>query len=424
MATIAENLNIIESVKGEIKDILSLDNHLESYPNAIAEGLTDEAELQTISERTTADGASIKNTCAYVKSIHGNCVKWNQLIGYMNINTTNNGVTITYLGDGKYSVIGTATARSQVVFAKKHALTQGHKYLYMGGSTDCRLYYSRSPAIDCVNGTIFVCDQDLSVPYTDVVSGTTINKVIKPYLFDLTAMGWEDITSADEFAQRLGYDNASSLPYFAYDEGSIKTFNATKIVSKDSDGETIGELSTDIPSLFADGLCSAGTAYDEVTKNKAVKRIGKVDLGTLTWLRNTSIDSGDRWQATISNMLSGVVGQVGNIICPSFITVESSAGDVTPNHIFNYTNNRLFINVEHDAYSTGAELKSAMDGIYLYYELAEPTEQTLTERKSWYKVSANGKEQIVGTNSAPMKAEIAYRYDEDELEALASAAGI
>jgi len=409
MATIAENLNIIESVKGEIKDILSLDNHWESYPNAIAEAVTDEAELQTISERTTADGASIKDSVAYVKSIHGNCVKWNQLANFTP--KTENGVTFSRNSDGSIGISGTPTATTTITVVN---ITSNHKLLIVvnGATTSLiQTFKDTSTYIDYSSNSRIITGNVVKIR----VGGQAYNERFFFAVFDLTAMGWEDITSADAFAQRLGYDNASSLPYFAYDEGSIKTFNATKIVSKDSDGETIGELSTDIPSLFTDGLCSAGTAYDEVTKNKAVKRIGKVDLGTLTWAYQSSGSVFAPFFYASVNFIPHKGHPSQNkypILCLRYKTTSRDSNFVNNCICADGDNARISQMQIKDSSFDGdiTAFKASLSGLYLYYELATPTEQTLTERKSWYKVSANGKEQIVGTNSAPMKAEIAYRY--------------
>ena len=102
----------------------------------------------------------------------------------------------------------------------------------------------------------------------------------KAQLFDLTQMfgtGNEPATVA-EFRAVFPDD------YYPYNTGELKSIMSETVEAKNQSGET---KHVNIPTLkyFPDGMRSAGSAYDEINflSQKAIKRIGAVDMGTLSW---------------------------------------------------------------------------------------------------------------------------------------------
>lgn len=147
------------------------------------------------------------------------------------------------------------------------------------------------------------------------------------------------------------------------------------------------------------GLDSAGTAYDEQTPTKDIKRIGVVDLGTLDWIEFGQPISGlIRSQVTISDLKSGVANEVSNLVCSKLKTVVSTAAmtGTEDTGIFAYTNNRLFVLLPESAYDNISEFKTAMAGVLLFYELAEPVETEYAEPRNFnYFVSDMGEEWLL-----------------------------
>ena len=84
-----------------------------------------------------------------------------------------------------------------------------------------------------------------------------------------------------------GYRDGEYEPY----QDFIRELPINKI--KDSEGNL----------LFPDGLCSAGSVYDEITEKKAIKRIGKVDLGTLSWTLATWAQLSNVFIASLKSIL-------------------------------------------------------------------------------------------------------------------------
>ena len=95
-------------------------------------------------------------------------------------------------------------------------------------------------------------------------------------LIDLTQMfgsGNEPATPED-FAKRLGYSSIDDVPYIPYNEGEIVSSFAEGIKTTDTEGKVSErKWSETLKKYFPDGLKSAGSAYDEITPTKAVKRI-------------------------------------------------------------------------------------------------------------------------------------------------------
>lgn len=160
--------------------------------------------------------------------------------------------------------------------------------------------------------------------------------------------------------------------------------------------------------VYGDGLKSAGTAYDEVTEEKYVKRIGVVDMGSLAWSVFTTMNGLSRTQATIPDFVGGVELEVSNILCAKFATIQSRASMLgyEPLGIFGFTNNRVFVLLKEGDYADAASFKAAMAGVMLYYELVEPeVTEFETPLNLGYYVNDFGTEMILPENGiAPFTA--------------------
>lgn len=186
-----------------------------------------------------------------------------------------------------------------------------------------------------------------------------------------------------------------------YEEYRAKTFpiNITKLVS---DGEPI----------FPYGLNRVGNVYDEIVcKNgvyKAIKRIGCVDLGTLTWtyFEQSTNTSRPYFALNISSFIHNIrkvypVGQLENLISPLYSAVPYyafSQRKFQDGEMLIYQDDFLYI--KDLSYTTAAAFKTAMSGVLLFYELATPQEFTLNNFPCNYKVDKWGTEEMVCEGTA------------------------
>ena len=155
-------------------------------------------------------------TRALVSRIEGKTTKMVQLFDKSVIPATStvSGITYTNNNDGSITINGTATAESLIIVVIREKITNGHKILY--GSEQNTSDYGVAWGTNLSSSKFDT--SAVSNNYTVIVkSGVTVNNVkIYPQLFDLTAMGREDITTAEqfkaEFPDLYPYENGNIYP--------------------------------------------------------------------------------------------------------------------------------------------------------------------------------------------------------------------
>ena len=166
-----------------------------------------------------------------------------------------------------------------------------------------------------------------------------------------------------------GYRNGEYEPYEEHTvyfdsalgaSGSLATIKGRKLNAQ-------GEPTGDSVVVFFDGMKSAGTAYDEAKGNTAIKRVGSVDLGTLTWSYNTNYNT-PMFTTPLSSI--GCKSLMGNLMCPLYQS-ETNFWQSQDNYNKMYACGS-YLNISNQGYSDPAAFKSAMSGVILYYELATP----------------------------------------------------
>ena len=168
--------------------------------------------------------------------------------------------------------------------------------------------------------------------------------------------------------------------------------------------------------VFPNGLAKVGDIQDEIVGNKAIKRVGVVDLGTLDWVY--AIGSSHKRFADTS-ILSSIKVPDGNDVLPNVVCLipfldHTTFWSLTLNE---NNENRTLGDVHSSAlliysptYTNAADFKAAMQGVLLYYELATPEEYVLDETPEWnYRVDDFGTERVIPSySSSEITAPIAY----------------
>lgn len=213
----------------------------------------------------------------------------------------------------------------------------------------------------------------------------------------------------EEFAARLGYASVADIPYIPYNEGTIVDMTATGIrtAGTDDDGLAWTQERSWKPVLdkyFGGHLRSAGNVRDEITANKAVKRIGFAeDIGKFIWGTNSGV-----WPTVsiYSFSLNTLPKQEGAIIASqnfSKLAVEKDS-------------NAIMIILPKDA-TSAADAKAQLAGISLCYELAQPEEHDIDGQNLTIKVAPDGTEEIIAPEggdviaSAPVVVDMVYPID-------------
>lgn len=188
-----------------------------------------------------------------------------------------------------------------------------------------------------------------------------------------------------------------------YEEHWEETRNIP-IAKINTDG-TITESAIGKTRLFPDGLCSAGDVYDEITPTKAIKRIGKVDLGSFEF---TKVHTSRFYvQMPLDCKAESNVKSVCSLYERNY---DAYSETVDKSHIItNY-----LLHIYDTDYTDAAVFKAAMSGVYLYYELATPIEVTFAEPLNLtYRVSDFGIETLLPINTAtpvttPIRLDVVY----------------
>lgn len=183
--------------------------------------------------------------------------------------------------------------------------------------------------------------------------------------------------------------------------------------SKNGTYEPYTETSTDLPisTYFPTGMKRAGNVYDELTENKAITRVGAVDLGTLTWIYDASTP-----RFYTQNISSIIKKPLSN---DNIANITSVYEAFSLNGLYNQSIDKCIavstggvVSVKDTSYSDVTTFQTAMNAVYLYYELATETETDI-DTEIFYPFYGGGTEQILPVNgstptTAPIVADIVY----------------
>lgn len=173
---------------------------------------------------------------------------------------------------------------------------------------------------------------------------------------------------------------------------------------------------------YAEGVKSAGAAYDEQTPTKDTKRVGVVDLGSL----NVTYSSGTYSNFIVENFCDNYHSRKyaseenPNFIVQGYSIYSRTAAPSSGNNIWVDNNTTGRLRILNTQYTTAAEFKAAMAGVLLFYELAEPVETEYAEPRNFsYKVSDFGTETLIPEGvdaagvpkSAPFNGSIVYGFN-------------
>lgn len=181
---------------------------------------------------------------------------------------------------------------------------------------------------------------------------------------------------------------------------------------------------------FPNGMRSAGNIADEIRFNsttqqwEAVKRVSVVDLGSLMW----------GMQADSNVFTTTIVGiapadthekRQNGILCEKYGISPNTSVDTSmqDGSILRFLSG---VAIRDTAFPSSADFTTAMQGVMLNYELAEPVITPITENVNFdFDVSDYGTEELIvaeGAQSAPLSADI--EYSPNVLAVLKNAPGI
>lgn len=232
-----ERLEKINSLKADKTVLAQTDRKLDALwklnQGISYEFQTDDTEAY---QKTVPSGAKM----ASVKSIGGKTIVWNQLITKQNESEHNYGLDFTWLDNGKIKISGTSTYTdgdtNVYTILNPIEVTAGHKYLFKLTGTDsfCILGYGIGESAMQSQKLIFE-PQDSGIENLAIYgisekiqSGTVIDEVVCPQIFDLTKMfgSGNEPSAPEEFEAMFPAD------YYPYNAGEQMSAPVNEVVEQ------------------------------------------------------------------------------------------------------------------------------------------------------------------------------------------------
>lgn len=365
---IAENTAEIANVKLTDKELKRRVNALYS----IGQGITHqfETDSDTAYAKTVPTGGKLMS----VKNVGGRSIVFNQ--NFQPRREANNGATVTADSDGTITINGTTTASyinfRDVTPEQNKIGKYMFKLLILNNPDNINMKYSflnrrqSTPVITSGSSAVIYnqTQSEISLGKATGISGFAVGTVfndvkIKIQIFDLTAMfgSGNEPSSVEEFEKIFPVD------YYPYNAGEIICAGVESVAV----GDTAHPIPEAIKALPGYGW-SAGTArnYVDYENKKYVQCVNSVDLGTKNWLM---YKDGDYTPFFYLNGISDIRGGTPNFLCSKY---QYAKIGVTDNVTGLYVLESTIVRVRDTAYTDATAFKQAMQGVMLYYELANP----------------------------------------------------
>ena len=362
----------------EIANVKLTDKELQRRVNAlydIGQGVTHkfETDSNTAYAKTVPTGAKLMS----VKNVGGRSIMWNQLVKPVPAVVTGAGVKATFSDDGIITLNGTATTTGNAVSLQSVKNQKGHKYLMIANplsgvyGKDQLQFSSQSYGQDSTgHGTIITNESSNEKWYYTlyVYEGVTYDNVkLQPQIYDLTAMfgSGNEPTTVEEFEKIFPAD------YYPYNAGEVVRTGVTEVAV----GDTAYPIPEAIKALPGYGW-SAGTArnYVDYENKQYVQCVQSVDLGTLSWVAGVGGKVSFQTSQVTGQKLTKNYSVPPNIICSKYSTKTQNElwGHINVTGITADANTDGYIDVNDTSYTDVTAFKQAMQGVILYYELANP----------------------------------------------------
>ena len=232
-------------------------------------------------------------------------------------------------------------------------------------------------------------------------------------VFDLTQMFGSTIAdyiySLEQATAGAGvawFKQFFSEDYYPYDAGTMKHVEGLSAhVMRDANENVIGNYPLDdsltlrgIPKLDSNNqLYYDGDIYS--ADGTVTRKYGIVDLGTLTW---GNASEGGFAFASLSSVGSGSNDKLNdNFRCDKYTSVYWNSHE---NKTVRFSGSGTQVGVKDSDYAnyTAAQIKTAMSGVMLVYELATPTTETATPFTNPQVCDPYGTEEYVTTSLVPV----------------------
>ena len=304
----------------------------------------------------------------HVSGVSEHVMTGKNLLPSISASETKNGVTATLLSDGSIRFSGQASANAVWNLARN--------VLILPSGT----YYSNLTA------------NNVTVTVFKIVDGTAT--AIK------NGGGLFTLTEETSVFLRLSVSNGTSVNTVVYPQIEIgSTATAYEPYEKHTYPLDSSLTLRGLPKLDAsNNLYYDGDTYE--SDGKVTRKYAVVDLGTLTWEAWTGYAGVYSTPLTSNCKTMPNNNTLPNWIAPIYKTVIGT--DISSNNKTIGQLHQTYLVVHDDSYSTASDFKTAMNGVYLVYELATPTTENAEPYAEYQHVTNGGTEEYVSTGIVPV----------------------
>ena len=300
--------------------------------------------------------------------------------------TTHKGVTFTNNGDGSFTIDGEHNNSDTLpATCYIHNISEGNILPLKKGVT----YTISGNALNKVG----VCVYDEKWKTYAAQSSNSASFTIEDdnlrygfYLFVNSNTKIENVTVYPML--NIGEDAAPFKPY----KETVDTFSIPEEIQA-LDG-------------YGDGINESCYNYIDYEKKQFIKRVGKVDMGTLDWV----VDLGSCLYSANLNCK-----YLGNVLCVGYETVFDDSLLLSGTWDIICAGNG-YIGLTNTSNDEAETFKSAMSGNMLYYELAEPIVTDISDlisEDSFIEVEGGGAITAVNESNSAVPSEISYMLKEE-----------
>ena len=416
-ATQLRNLRLVVDNKTDFEGIYEL--LTAGYAlNLVGKG---NGEPQAFMSRKTG-GGNITDGSAVIKEVDGvKPIVWNQLMKFKSSTVTIKGITYEIKSDGQIHIYGTANEQStSVYYGQTGQIVANHKHLIIGGGSGT-ISGEANGVLPSINGSygIVSATRTSKSPtwFFRVLNGVTIDIEFRPMLLDLTQMfgAGNEPSTYEEYLDRISHYHIADE--YAYNAGEVVNYKGVGIKTTNVDGTKtyVRDWREVMKKYFPDGMTNLNGVKDFFNERKAVRKYGVVDLGELSWTKDTHWGADATYFSAI--LPGGKVLSNSNAICAKYEQKTRSPENArtTCSMYDGDSVSRGYINIADKAYdnSSANDFKTAVKGVKLYYELSEPVEDIFEKPLNLtYTVINGGTETSLATeNSTQFEGSIAYNKD-------------
>lgn len=362
-----------------------MQKQIENLQGIAATEETDSTEAYT---KTVPTGAQ---KWASLDKVGGKTIVWNQLAPDPATYFAEAG--ISYTNNGEEHIMTCSTTANNGVYFENANFINGHKYLFaIDVKTTAEYIVSFKPSGGKVVGITEQVVGDSYKKLSNIIAATGDLKNVRVYIYciswdgntttfknpsiiDLTAMfgaGNEPTTMDDP---RIAFIKAYAEEHPEYNAGELMSAEVVEVESKGT-----FPIPQSVREMCPGYGWSAGSVYNEIDFGRKVytQRVGSVDLSTLNLSKGnaSNIDEGYfGYYLKVSERFPQMKPSA-NAVCERFFYhPQTIMWEDMPADSF-FANKYLCFQAKYDKLE---DFKTAMAGVLLYYELAEPIEVDLSD---------------------------------------------